>query len=302
MVMKGTTPRSLSWTSALGALALAGILLPASPIWAQKDDAIEFEGAVKDVANEFNAKPDESVIVGLTQEPAETVRIVVRDDEGRKDDAIEFEGDVTVSKAKPNETVIVGEARRPVDPARIIIRANEGRKEAIQKAVEQLNAQIKALAEKENATEAERLQEETLKRLVDQLEAMEKSNSSPEGVTFQARSITIDGKPKGDPKEIEEARKRVEELQKEANDLYRQHQKKQVEVFQATRKLIDLQGNAPRFPMRAQLNPATINPRPQGSAETVDQQRLDQLDNKLSKVLEELESLKKRKSEGGDKE
>ena len=44
MVMKGTTPRSLSWTGALGALALAGVLLPASPIWAQKDDTIEFKG------------------------------------------------------------------------------------------------------------------------------------------------------------------------------------------------------------------------------------------------------------------
>ncbi len=36
MVMQGKTPRTLGWTGSLGALALAGVLLPLGPAWAQK--------------------------------------------------------------------------------------------------------------------------------------------------------------------------------------------------------------------------------------------------------------------------
>src|SRR5690606_10627856 len=102
MVMKGTTPRSLSWTGALGALALAGILLPASPIWAQKDGVVEIKDDVKEGVVEFKAKPDEIVFLGAAQQPTETVRIDGKADDVRKDDAIEFKGPVTVSKPNPN--------------------------------------------------------------------------------------------------------------------------------------------------------------------------------------------------------
>ena len=36
MIMKGTTPRGLSWSSVLGMFGLAALLLPLSPTWAQK--------------------------------------------------------------------------------------------------------------------------------------------------------------------------------------------------------------------------------------------------------------------------
>jgi len=293
MVMKGTTPRSLSWTSALGALALAGILLPASPIWAQKDDVVEFKNDLKDGVIEFKAKPDEIVEVGLTEAPTETIRIGVR--------------------------------------------ALQDREEAIQRAVEQLNAQIKALASKDHATDAEQLQVRTLRKLVEQLAELEKSaiTFKTKGPTakddpFSPGAIIVDGKtlitsnpkdeaalfrgkPAADPKEIEAARERVETLRKERDAQQKLLVEKQREFGEAVRKLADLQAH--RTITFRSLNSAAADPAKslqthefRGFRSTSsplqlrEVDRLDQLENKLSKVLEELESLKKQKAEDGDKE
>lgn len=283
MVMKGTTPRSLGWTGSLGALALAGILLPIGPIWAQQDDSIKLKDGL-----------DEIVEIHVVSPPTESVQIGVK--------------------------------------------ALEKRKETIEQAMEQLNAQIQAIAAKRDATDAENLQKKALKKLIDQLALIAKSNSKDNVVSIEADSIVLWGPPKGDPKEIEAARAHVEELRQEANNLFQQFTEKQAEVGSAMRKLAELQNKAtftserlnPQRSLRGRehqsgradeaaksrpadtgLGPVKSFPAPMLQLQesknswmttaAKDQDRLDQLEKKLSKVLEELESLKKQKGEAGAK-
>jgi beta-lactamase regulating signal transducer with metallopeptidase domain len=61
MIMKGTTPRGLSWSSVLGMFGLAALLLPLSPTWAQKVEEKERTELSRDADVEVDVTVDDIV-------------------------------------------------------------------------------------------------------------------------------------------------------------------------------------------------------------------------------------------------
>ncbi len=59
MIMLGTTPRGLGWATALGSFALAALLLPLSPTWAQKPPEKPQAAFAYAVIDDDGAKPSE---------------------------------------------------------------------------------------------------------------------------------------------------------------------------------------------------------------------------------------------------
>jgi beta-lactamase regulating signal transducer with metallopeptidase domain len=363
MVMLGTTPRTLGWSGTLGALALAGLLLPMSPTWAQKADAkaevvkmgdVFRSVATEDVGEPFIATTNSSDL--FTAAPSEI--FVAELDEPKSDDAIKTE----------QVYVVVN------DPA------PEGkRNEAVQKVIEKLNAQIEELASRskdEKSDESKERSEKRIRALKSAVERLQKGDRPSTNLKSSRRivvtrrgdvltddvkgeSITVrgsDGKPsdvmvvtedgatitagkvvvspdgkatdfkngvliedkdikletdhlrlntKGNPKEIQAARQRVAELNRELTA-------KQKELAEANRKLAELQGfdilsygpgTLSLRPVRIPDTPRTGPVRDFRSVRTdlEGDARLDSLEKKLSRVLEELESLKKSKDGQGEK-
>lgn len=296
MVMKGTTPRSLGWTGSLGAVALAGILLPIGPIWAQRDDSPKY----------FEYREE----LG-TRQPDEKIRFTTAQADGHL-----------------TETTVKALERKPPEPMRIKISYsafNNAREKAIAGMVAGLSARAKELMEKENATDAQKNWAKTANAAVEKLEDLAESPQKEGSFPFEGGMIVLSGPPnrapsknesiksgskvKADPREIEATRKRARELWTQILDRERRikeenaRQEEMVKEYaELVHRLDEMRSEPTRDPERDHPNPdpraMQLLPPP---AAAKDQDRLEQLENKLSKVLEELESLKKQKTEAGDR-
>jgi hypothetical protein len=137
-----------------------------------------------------------------------------------------------------------------------------------------------------------------------------KATDFKNGVLIEDKDIKLEAdhlrlNTKGNPKEIQAARQRVAELNRELAA-------KQKELVEANRKLAELQGGnvftygpgtlnlrSVRIPGAPRTGP--VRELRSVTTETKDDARLDSLEKKLSKVLDELESLKKSKEGQGEK-
>lgn len=264
MVMKGTTPRTLGWKGSLGALALAGVLLPIAPTWAQK--------------------PPEA------EQPATTLAPAAAPSDEEKPDAD-------------------GPGQDPVDPSALPAEMREG----IKKAVEELKGRMSELESSKPEGPEARAQIDALKtalRLLENMAARTHAKftitSGPvfEGVVVRRPDI----KPgtRDDDPEFVAARKRVNELQRELA-------RKQGEVAEAARVLNEAQKDLAVFgvrqpeawpvtrPLQGRRVPApriaegrVILRDPEPSD---DKARIDALERKLDRVLQQLEGLKKPEAE-----
>jgi bla regulator protein BlaR1 len=345
MVMLGTTPRTLGWSGTLGALALAGVLLPMSPSWAQKaDESADAKPAtIEDVF--VTVTDDGGDVLVLSEDPGDLF-LAERDDDKKSEDA------------KPDET-------KQTEEIRVIIRGSDSpkkRDEAIQESIEKLNVRIKEIQRKQPDNETGERQVKALKSAIERLQKVAKvpvqkrveavsvdvkpvervivtdgktiitdnvkgpridvhgtgkilsrdgrpsavTITSDNGDTLSADGLNLHLKSKADPKQIEEARKRINELSKEVAV-------KQKELSEAHRKFAELQGwgrtkfelgelkinGTDRFIARPSMNRGqtlTLTDRAPKSDQK-DNARLDSLEQKLTKVLDELQSLKKQKAE-----
>jgi len=403
MVMKGSTPRTAGWQGSLGALALAGVLLPMSPTWAQKTDAapISFEAVADEVV--FAGDPDDPAGVTIVRGGVAAVdgrgattlfRAVAEGDDVK---TIDFNGPTTVSRL-PGDVVFASvlgdeekdeadrdkdkadrdkdradrakdEADRAKDEAdrardeaekvkekaekvkekaqeeaaRVYQKAKEKiRRElhfeargvgespdaAIQKAVEELKSQLKALEDKK----AEGPEAEAGKKALESaLEQLKKLAERPGAITItgrpgefrgagqaftfkpeklQVEPLHVDGKPnvrveaprvvvhrrRPDGPEAAEARKQVDELRRVLAEKQREMHEASRKLAEASRKLAEVQGDVVVERVVPDVAKLVEEARARRDGDRADS-RIDSLEQKLNKVLEELEGLKKPKDQ-----
>jgi len=373
MVMLGTTPRTLGWSGTLGALALAGILLPMSPTWAQKADA---PAATATVDVKATASEDVFVEVAASSEDGPFITTTTSGDVFAASPADVFVAEL--DDPKSDDTIKTEEVYVVVDDS-----APDGKRtEAVQRTIEKLNARIEELATKskdEKSGEPKERDEKRIQALKSVIEKLQKDAKQANGhgpsidgkpgrrivvtrrgdvVTdeIKGEAITVrgaDGKPadvtvvsedgstitagkvvvspdrkviefknelvvdgkdakleaehlnlklQGNPKDIQAARQRVAELNRELVT-------KQKELAEANQKLAELQGfnyRSRALNLRAVKVPEVRKPAPirierRLNLDQKDDSRLDSLEKKLSKVLDELESLKKGKEGQAEK-
>ncbi|AMV37990.1 M56 family metallopeptidase [Planctomyces sp. SH-PL62] len=356
MVMTGTTSRSLGWQGSLGALALAGVLLPMSPTWADKPDepAVQFEavqpadvvvfGEAIDGRGEslsFRAVGDGDALKTIDFVGPVTLAAVADDDEN--DEAKDKGGDKKddgKDKGRDGDKKDRAEVRKEI---RLQVRG-EGKEagEAIKKAAEGLKAQLKELEAGKPEGEDREAQIKGLKAALEQLgklarrpDAVELRGMPFDGpgqtFTFQPEKLTVEPFGEGqknrfklgrlvdrrfnadDPKAAE-ALKRVDELSKVVAEKQRELSEAAGKLAEAHKKLAEMQGEVviervmPDVAERIkQARVREVQARDHREAEVRDrrpdagdQSRIDSLEQKLNKVLEELESLKKPRAESAD--
>ncbi len=322
MVMLGTTPRSLGWSGSLGALALAGILLPMSPTWAQKADTQTIEEVrVEDV---FVGEP-------LTAKQKLAAQIQIGSSAETRGEKIKR------AIEKLNAEVQQLEEKQDATDA------EQDRARALKATVRQLEKLAKEASERKPETSPDKLESVVIE--ADRVIVGDEGDLNfigPARVIRSRDNLKVEPDEKRtdlakspnlvfvqgnrDLKRIEEARKRIEELGRE---LAAKHK----ELSEAHHRLSELEGGVtvtltrpnPEAVARVKSE-AAVRAKEMGrrlestegrpADETIvtgtrslrstpaaanDQGRLDKLESKLSKVLEELESLKKQKAESEDK-
>lgn len=345
MVMKGTTPRTLGWKGSLGAIALAGCLLPIGPTWAQ--DAPEGVDLAIEVAADSAAASAEAVTItsdlaavagdvtvfGIESDPADvlTFSAFARDGEvetvnvAGPDGSGAFGGGggaVTVTAVADDEEDDGGEPKDKSkdegdkkDKAqvrkemRFQFRGTPAEaKEGIKKAAEELKGRIDELESKDTKEEGVEIQIKALKSALEALEKMaakgDDFNIKLEGGDRKDRFIArpaqvVIGRRNPDDPKFAEAVKQVHELQKALNE-------KQKELSEAAKKLSEAHRNLAKLRGDGFSAVADIHAMPRiaegraiirtpGNPE--DKARIDALEQKLDKVLEQLNRLNK--PEGG---
>jgi beta-lactamase regulating signal transducer with metallopeptidase domain len=275
MIMRGTTPRTLGWTGSLGAMALAGVLLPIAPTWAQKPPETE------------SRLP---VVIGEDNHADAVTETVTGAGDGKKDQG-------------PDHPMI-----------RLEFRGAPGQAQTgLKQVVEELRTRIKELESGNPRVEGAEVQIKALKSALEALERMavrgpatidvKGPSLAREVITIQSDPITA-GPPRPDDPKFVEARKRVDELQKDLAE-------KQNGVADAARKLAEAHNDLARLRGKVFVMPLDVaayelrdvrpvNP-PIAEGRAVirtqevsrDRARIDALERKLDKVLQQLESLNK---------
>ncbi|OJW10566.1 MAG: hypothetical protein BGO49_22875 [Planctomycetales bacterium 71-10] len=351
MVMKGTTPRTLGWKGSLGAITLAGALLPIAPTWAQKapegDEAVAVTVAsdaasiAADVATVTSDAVSLSGDVAITEAaPADVVTFaaVARDGE-----TVSLAGDSEVAASGGAVTVVAvaddekgkdkDEGDKKKDKVREEIRfqfrgAPDQAREGIKKAVEELKGKIQDLESKDSKEEGAEIQ---IKALKSALEALEKMASK--GQDFDVKFAPGDEKNRlhvfgpgqitsrmnpNDPKFVE-AQKQVKELQNVVAEKQNVLAEKQKELVEAEKKLVEAARNLAKlrgdvFKVSPDVNARVAEIRSlqlmkelprvaEGRAiirtpgNSEEKARIDVLEQKLDKVLQQLEGLKKPEAE-----
>jgi bla regulator protein blaR1 len=302
MIMNGTTPRLLGVWGTLGSLGLAAVLLPVNATWAQKPEERK-EVTIIVRPDDGAAEPTEAVatiegaavnvitnVVATTDEdgkPAE-VRVEVKTDDS-SDKVVADSLDQAIKKIKEQIEIIQKETK-PGDQQRIRVRALE---DAVRQ-LENTGRKTKALEQKAKSLEQLTVKkEETRRAIVDRIGKIE-----------EIRTATLTPEKKA---EIDKARSKVKELA----DALRAKQK---ELAEAQAKLSKLQADThlgvniiKDNPLDMQLQKQVIRLRdlsakpatPAGSRYTVirdgdsDKKRLEELEKKLDKLLDEVATLKK---------
>ena len=287
MIMLGTTPRRLGWASALGAFSLSAVLLPLTPIWAQKpQDKVEAHAFAIELKDEADAKADQAA--------KSQVEVVVATD-----------GEV--------EKVQAGSMDKAVDAIkkRIEALAKEGG------GSDKHAAQIKALKQALEAMEKAAPEVVRFK-----LDALQKPDSHGEKRVIVRHVETLD---KGaDPKlaaeraaQLDKAKARVASLKKELADKRQQlaEAERDLAKLAVATKALRLRVSEPKalvheVPVKpggaTTVNPAhaarlelhLASPDSKSSLSPSDRERLESLEKKLARLLDEVANLKKHEDKG----
>jgi beta-lactamase regulating signal transducer with metallopeptidase domain len=286
MIMLGTTPRRLGWPGGLGAFALSALLLPLTPSWAQKP--------------------------GETQKETQSVVVVeVKDDQAQKPaEGVKEEIDLILTADGTQDKI---------------------KADSIKKASEILKQRIDALVQDKAGSEDHAAQIKALKQAMAELQKVRTATfdfkvATPDGKTkTEQRRVVIrrldgelDAKVLGERKaDIAKAKARVDAARKALAE-------KRTELASAERDLAKLSAEMVRARVGAKLAipdgkvekeaakvekqsitlieklpPRQLSVRLADPARQakVDSERLDLLEKQLSKILDEVKSLKESRDE-----
>ena len=274
MIMLGTTPRRLGWASALGALALSAVLLPLTPSWAQKpQDKVEAHAFAIELRDDTDAKTG--------QAEKSQIEFVIASD-----------GDVDKIKADSLDQAVALLKQRIEGMAK-----ESGGSE---KHASQIKALKQAIAELQNA----RKTEVTVK-----VDAPKGDESKIEQRLYVARlDKEVDSKLVAEKKaQLDKAKVRVDSLRKELAE--KRHQlvdaERDLAKLTVATKALTLTLKTPkivvdRMPEKLDLKAIVKTPSLEfhssgesSSLSPSDRERLESLEKKLSKLLDEVASLKK---------
>ncbi len=273
MIMLGTTSRRLGWASALGTLGLSAVLLPITPSWAQK-----------------------------AQESVETTAFV----DQIKDDQAPKSADIT----KSEEVDVVVSTNDQVEKVQA---------DSLDKAVELIKQRIQAVVKENSGPDNQAAQLKALKQAVFELEKARAGNPQHGMLSLRVDSQEVSPKLTAEKKaQIDKARSHIESLRKELKD-------KQQQLTSAQKDLEKLVGSGVRWEYRVTTQPVyrraekqqvevharvlpssgggriivekhpeiLAQPKSATSLTPSDQERLESLEKKLARLLDEVASLKK---------
>jgi bla regulator protein blaR1 len=293
MIMSGTTPRMLGLWGTLGSLGLAVVLLPVNPTWAQK-----------------------------TEEKRE-VRVIVKTDDDASDSADKV---ATIVNDSPVELTAVVTAVEAADPGRINVVVNSDDSASViaasslEEAIKKLNEQIKEIAKKSPQSDKDKARQKALESALKELKV----------AAGKLKETEVAGDPADSPKIIREsvtrrldqkrlspeAKAEIEKASAKVKELAKELQSKQKELTEARRNLSQLQGKIHAVTVTARgiieaKKPQAITIAPIGRIGTttplntvekratvrrdadVGQKRIEDLEKKLEKLLDEVASLKR---------
>jgi len=165
MIMSGTTPRLVSVWGALGSLALAALLLPVSPTWAQKPAGKEKQEIVIETVDIFG-KP----------ELADTIV-----SPGASSASIAIVGDlVNDADAQPKLNVTVTTDEKPA----VVVSGS------LDQAIAALKDQIKAIKQKSPLSDSDKKQAEALARAIEQINKIARQLKSVDLSTAKDKAKT----------------------------------------------------------------------------------------------------------------
>lgn len=267
MIMLGTTPPRLGWGTALGGFALAALLLPLSPTWAQRSpEKPQTATFTYEIKADHEAKPAE--------DSKTDVRVVVATD-----------GAVEQIQA-----------------------------DSLDKAAELIKQKVDVIAKQGGGPEKQAAQIKLLKQALEDLEKARAKAVSSDGSKDPAKkqerflvrrgeeffpAITAEKKAK-----IDKAKSRIDALRKELDE-------KRLQLTKAQRDLEQLVASVARWEIlvdepqtkkplervtvrqRALLPESPEQPKSATTLSPSDKDRLESLEKKLAKLLDEVASLKK---------
>jgi bla regulator protein BlaR1 len=278
MIMLGTTPRRLGWASALGAFALSALLLPLTPSWAQKPpETAQSAAYVIEIKDNAATKPSEN---SKTE-----VRVVVATIDGEVEQIQADSLDKAVELIKQKIEAIAKQSGGP------------------EKHAPQLKALKQAVADLEKAR---------ARALVVKIDGLKGPAKKEQRVFIQKLGEGVEPKLTEKKAQIDKARSRIDALRKELEQKRQQlaNAQRDLEKLVVSGVTFSFSVGEPRIVIRAQplelhgdrvivkrVEPAALEfPENHKAATTLspsDKDRLESLEKKLAKLLDEVASLKR---------
>jgi hypothetical protein len=290
MIMLGTTPRRLGWANALGAFAVSALLLPLTPSWAQKPADDDEKSVVIELRDTQEAKPETEV--------KQEIDLVVTSDNS--------EDKIKADSVKRATEVL----KQRIDA---LVREQGGKEEHA--------AQIKAL--KQALGEIQNLKTATFNFKIDS--ADDKAKAEQRKVIVRRLDGVLDSKFADESKaDIAKAKARVDAARKALAEKRNELASAERDLAKLSAKLsharLDVRFATPPTARVTQKEPdkdnakvekhviARVEKLPPRSLSVrladpaqqakVDSKRLDLLEMQLSKLLDEVKSLKQHQDEG----
>ncbi len=295
MIMSGTTPRLLGVWGTLGSLALAVVLLPVNATWAQKpEEKKEIRVVVK--TDDATSDSDDNVTAIVTADPVLELTEAVPVIDDAKKEQFNF-----VLKTDDSASVIAADS--------------------FDEAIKKLNGQIKEIAKKSPQSDKDKARQKALENALKELKSAvdQMKDSDALGDTLKSRkniSRVVIRNLDDDKKISAEAKAEIDKAMTKVKELAKELQSKQKELREAQRTLSQLQGKVHALAVTARVTGdgkktqgLTVAPigrmgvmTPLNTVERrvtvrrdadAGQKRIEDLEKKLEKLLEEVASLKK---------
>ena len=298
MIMSGTTPRLLGVWGTLGSLALAVVLLPLNATWAQKlEEKKEIRVIVK-ADDDASDSDDNITTVVAAAVPVEATEVVTAVEDAKKEQ-FNF-----VFKTDESASVIAADS--------------------FDDAINKLNEQIKEIDKKSPKSDKDKARQKALQNALKELKgAAGKFKDSDESADEQKPRKTVSRvvvrRLDDDQKISPEAKAEIDKAMAKVKALAKELQSKQNELREAQRSLSQLQSKVRALTITARANvdgkktqELTVAPvgrlsvvKPPNTVERrvtvrrdgdAGQKRIDGLEKKLERLLDEVSALKKERA------
>jgi beta-lactamase regulating signal transducer with metallopeptidase domain len=286
MIMNGTTPRLLGLKGTLGALGLALALLPVNASWAEKEDDDKDPRITVDTDSRITVDTDPRITVTVDGAGTSSASSTSTSVGGSSDATTQI---VTASEdGKPDQIRVVVKSG---DSAPVIASGSQD------EVVKKLTDEIKEIAKKSKQSDLERVRRETLERVVKELKkSAAKLDSSGEslarGIKLQLQKDLQSQLVASTAEISKEAKAEIEKAQAKVAKLRADVQSKQRELTEAQTKLSKLM--ADRHVFRAEIRPDRgVRTITRVQPDNPGEKRIDVLEKKLDKLLDEVAALKK---------